>query len=282
MSLHQAIRDNNLEKVRDLIATGSEVNAADSSRRTPLHLAVWSGNIEIIKLLLISNANVMAKAQDNFLPLHFGVQKPLLKEVIKLLVRKDKTSLRSTISKGNKTALHIAASKGQFEHVKTLVELGADLKSKTFQGKIAQELATTSEISEYLNQQLLEQVKRNAPNPDGSNSRKRQAMAAALQGSSSETTKGNDVTEENEEDDDEDEESTNIHNLNNVVKVQVNVDEPTQTVPTSSSLSVAVNEDEQGGNELRVSPEESVPQKKQKVDVVGPPNKGIIHYADQE
>lgn len=267
MSLHQAVRDGNLEQVRELIATGSEVNAADPSRRTPLHLAVWTGNVDIIKQLLLANANVMAKAQDYFLPLHFAVQKPLSSEVIKLLVKKDKSSLHATIAKGNKTALHIAASKGQLEHVKTLIELGADLTAKTTQGLTAQELASSHDIADYLRSQHVSLLSRNAPNPDGSNSRKRRALAQ--QGSE----KGN--VEEDADADPEADESTD-----HVVSAPTGPNEWPHTTDTAS----AVSERAEGASVPADSVIEQVPSnisKKLKVESRSKPAV-VIDYADQE
>lgn len=113
MALHTAVRDNDIEAVRRLIGSGADINEVDKLSRTSLHMAAWAGNFEILKLLVASKANLMAKAVDNFSALHFAVQSSSEHAVdcVKLLVKRDKRLLNQKVSKGNKTALHVAASK---------------------------------------------------------------------------------------------------------------------------------------------------------------------------
>lgn len=154
MSLHQAVRDGNLELARSLISSGAEINSQDSSKRTAAHIAAWCGNYEMVKLLALAKANFSIRAMDQFTCLHFAVQKPVSKELLKLLVRNDKTLLNARNSKGNKTALHVASSKGLIENVKALVELGADIEAKTNQGQIPYDLAHDQTVREYLKDTL--------------------------------------------------------------------------------------------------------------------------------
>ena len=149
--LHEAARSGNIDKVRDIIASGVDLELKDSSKRTALHLACWSGHTDIVRLLIQSKANVNAKALDQFTPLHFISQKDNISiEIFKLLIRKDKSLLNYRISKGNKTALHLAASKNLINNVKILLELGADVTAKTTQGQTALDLATNTEVRELL------------------------------------------------------------------------------------------------------------------------------------
>ena len=60
-AIHDAIKEENVEKVRSLIASGCDINAQDSFRRTPLHLAAWKGNSEIVQLLITAKANTTIK-----------------------------------------------------------------------------------------------------------------------------------------------------------------------------------------------------------------------------
>ena len=60
-TIHDAIKEGDVEKVRTLIASGCDINAQDSFRRTPLHLASWKGNEDIVNILLTAKANTTIK-----------------------------------------------------------------------------------------------------------------------------------------------------------------------------------------------------------------------------
>ena len=154
MSLHQAVRDGNLELVQSLIASGCDVNTQDSSKRTPLHLAVWVGRLDIVKTLILAKARVSEKAQDMFTALHFASQKPNSEEIIQLLVKSDKSLLNMKISKGNKTALHLAVIKGIKGNVEKLLELGADVTAKMNNGQTALDLTKDEVIINFLKSKL--------------------------------------------------------------------------------------------------------------------------------
>ena len=152
MSLHDLIRNASLEDLRRSIATGSDVNAQDKLKRTPLHIAAWCGNLEAIQLLIRSNASLEIKAMDGFTPLHFLAQSntPGTAACIKYLVRKGKFLLNSRITKGNRSALHLAAQKGNSVAVRALLELNADTTAKTTSGQTPSDLAKTDEIRRML------------------------------------------------------------------------------------------------------------------------------------
>mmetsp|Transcript_32729 Transcript_32729/g.55183 ORF Transcript_32729/g.55183 Transcript_32729/m.55183 type:complete len:267 (-) Transcript_32729:47-847(-) len=152
MSLHDLARTTDIDRMRELIATGSDVNEADKHRRTPLHLAAWSGNIEAVKLLVLTNAAIDAKAMDGFTALHFAAQSqsPKAPECIHYLVKKSKALLKQHITKGNKTALHLAVIKGIIPNINMLLSLGADLSVKTNIGQTAIDLAKTPQVRQLL------------------------------------------------------------------------------------------------------------------------------------
>jgi hypothetical protein len=150
MSLHQAVRDGNLALAKNLIVSGAEINAQDTSKRTALHLACWKADPAMVRLLLDFSADVRVKAQDNFTCIHFAAQQSS-DECIRLLAKKDKTLVNATISKGNKTPLHLAAGKGQsLAVIRALVELGSDVSQKTNGGQSASDLTKNEEIFKYL------------------------------------------------------------------------------------------------------------------------------------
>lgn len=148
--LHSAVRDENIDKIKDLIATGANVNEIDKHMRSPLHLACWKGNSDITMLLLRSNATTSLKAMDNFTAVHFAAQNINGSECIKCIIKKDKSLLNSRITKGNKSALHLAVAKGNIDVINCLITLGADLAAKTTGGQLPIDFAKDENIKQIL------------------------------------------------------------------------------------------------------------------------------------
>ena len=129
--LHDAVRASNVSAVEALLTSGSQVNVVDKLKRTPLHLASWAGDADMVQLLLRFKANPLALAQDAYTALHFAAQKDTGAMTCEVLAKKSAKLLSLKISKGGKTALHLAVVKGNTEVVKKLLELGADPMTKT-------------------------------------------------------------------------------------------------------------------------------------------------------
>lgn len=55
--LYQAIKDNDIERVKTLLSEGVDINIMDNYRETPLFKAAQNGKTEIVKLLLENGAN---------------------------------------------------------------------------------------------------------------------------------------------------------------------------------------------------------------------------------
>eukprot|EP01040_Poterioochromonas_malhamensis_P003286 gene3286-3504_t len=149
-SIHEYVRNNDIVKVEEYISSGGDINAIDKLKRTPLHLAAWNGNLDIVTCLLKHNAIIDAKAMDAFNPLHFAVQSngPQAVECVRLLCKKGKSCglIHQRVTKGNKTALHLAAPKGNIEIIKILLENGLDPLAKTGSGQSAIDLAKDPKI----------------------------------------------------------------------------------------------------------------------------------------
>ncbi len=152
MSLHDAVRAAKIDEVKALIVTGSNINEIDKLKRTPLHLAAWAGNFEILQLLLRTNAQVNDKAMDGFLPLHFAAQSQSSEAAacVRSLIKKGKNTLNQRISKGNKSALHLAAIKGNEDVCLALIDLGADVAATTSSGQTVFDVAKTEVLREAL------------------------------------------------------------------------------------------------------------------------------------
>lgn len=152
IDIHAAIRANNIEDVKVYIATGGDLNTVDKLKRTPLHLAAWGGHYDLLELLIKSKAQIDKTAMDSFTAMHFAVQSssPRACDCIKLLAQKSRSLLYSRISKGNKTALHIAVGRNNEDVVRTLLDLGIDMNATTSSGQSALDLAKTESMREFL------------------------------------------------------------------------------------------------------------------------------------
>ena len=151
MSLHDAIRSSSVELAKTLIAQGANVNQKDKMNRTPLHIAAWKGDIDLIQLLIRSKASLSDCAMDGFTPLHFAAQSGAA-NCCEFIVNKNRSLLSARISKGNKTALHLAAAKNHVEAVKVLLELGADASAQTNNRKTARDLTSNPNIHRLLDE----------------------------------------------------------------------------------------------------------------------------------
>jgi len=66
ISIQEAVRDGNIEAVKQHLVAGTDVNAKDKSGRTPLHHAA---NKEVAELLIAKGADVNAKRDYGWTPL---------------------------------------------------------------------------------------------------------------------------------------------------------------------------------------------------------------------
>lgn len=73
-ALHAAVRQNNLDGVRQLLQAGATVDASDRRIWTPLHLATRYGNVDIVRLLLESGAIINRRGFHGWTALHFAVR----------------------------------------------------------------------------------------------------------------------------------------------------------------------------------------------------------------
>lgn len=84
--LHQAVEENQPEKIEDLLRQGADPNMTDSLGRTPLYLAVCAGSLQIAGLLLENGADPdIADAALRQTPLHLAVENSWM--MVELLLR---------------------------------------------------------------------------------------------------------------------------------------------------------------------------------------------------
>ena len=129
--LHQAAWSNDLDKVKQLIADGADVNAKGLFGKTPLHCAAWGNAREAAVLLLERGADVHAKGLFGKTPLH-GAAQNNSREVAVLLLANG-ADVNAQVNNGS-TPLHDAARSNSHEVAVLLLANGADTNAKRSQG----------------------------------------------------------------------------------------------------------------------------------------------------
>ena len=85
LSLLEAVRRGDLQRVKDFLANGADVNAKRGDFTAPLHLAAQGGHKEIAELLIAAGADVNAKNKYGTTPLHYAAEEGH-KEIAELLI----------------------------------------------------------------------------------------------------------------------------------------------------------------------------------------------------
>ncbi|KAH7236545.1 hypothetical protein BKA59DRAFT_549235 [Fusarium tricinctum] len=116
------------EVVQRLIEAGADVNRKDYGR-TPLHHASYYGYADIVGVLIVHGALINPTDHSRQTPLHLAASTGQL-EVIRRLI--EATGIGLNIARRDmKLAVQLAAEKGYFEIVKLLVRKGAIIDNKT-------------------------------------------------------------------------------------------------------------------------------------------------------
>jgi len=148
--LHTAALYNSKDVAEVLIANKAALNGGDyfcgchRSGNTPLHYAVWKNSKEVAELLIEKGANINQKnygGDQSDTPLYTAV-KCDEKEMFDLLLRKgaDVSDL----------PLHYAVYEGEPEKVKSLLDKGLNVNTKSFSGETSLYHVRDSKIAEYL------------------------------------------------------------------------------------------------------------------------------------
>ncbi|KAG5768336.1 hypothetical protein H9Q72_004104 [Fusarium xylarioides] len=156
-ALHIAAEFGILQGARELIKLGAKVDATDRHVRQPLHLACLGGQEELVDLLLKKGADIEArqfqgatplddavahiavvelllerdaktqvKRDDGFTPLHTAIYDGTA-EIIRCLLRHDRSNIDEVESNEKLTALNLAVYLGRAELITVLLEFGARL-----------------------------------------------------------------------------------------------------------------------------------------------------------
>jgi len=129
--LHEAVIANDIEKVRQLLDEGADVNIRTPySKQTPLHWSVWQSDIAIMNLLIERGADVEARDSNEMTPLHLLSTSQKKERAGALLCLLGEGAQVNTVDKFGASPLHIAAHNNSADFVKILLEHGADIEMK--------------------------------------------------------------------------------------------------------------------------------------------------------
>src|ERR1700720_1225487 len=132
-SLQNMAKIGDLDQIKLLMQSGSNVNSADNRGRTPLYVAAIGGKSNVVDYLLNNGAdpNKGASWKGNQRPLHVAAEYGNVEIIQNLLHHGAKIDARTT---AGETALHYAAWNGRSAAVKLLLEEGANPNAKDIYG----------------------------------------------------------------------------------------------------------------------------------------------------
>uniref|UniRef100_A0A0A9Z7P8 Ankyrin-1 n=3 Tax=Lygus hesperus TaxID=30085 RepID=A0A0A9Z7P8_LYGHE len=131
--LHFAVFMGYYEIIKLLLDLGADPNGRSSNGDIPLHLASESGHLETVVALLTNISQISAKDSEGRTPLGIAVANGHA-NIVGLFLNKDKTINNCFHTKQLTPLLHLAARYGKTEVVKLLVQKGADINGKTYNG----------------------------------------------------------------------------------------------------------------------------------------------------
>ncbi|GFN96369.1 ankyrin-3 [Plakobranchus ocellatus] len=138
-SIHDAVRDGDLERVKDLLHHFPEMrDFRDESNWTPLHLAASRGDVAILRWLITSDADTLSETSTGYTPMQVAAMNGHVNAMI--LLQAMGASIQGQTAEGH-TALHLAAKNGHLECVKWLVANRASMTQEDKFGRSPLQLA---------------------------------------------------------------------------------------------------------------------------------------------
>jgi ankyrin repeat protein len=124
MSLINAARHGDLNKVQEFIDAGADVNKAKDTGATPLFVASQKGHLEVVRALIAAGADVNKANDTGATPLFIAYQHGHL-DVVHALIDAGADVNKAT-NMGN-TPLFLASHEGDLDNVHALIAAGADV-----------------------------------------------------------------------------------------------------------------------------------------------------------
>ncbi|MDG4548853.1 MAG: ankyrin repeat domain-containing protein [Candidatus Contendobacter sp.] len=148
-TLMNAVKRNDLTRVKELIGQGADIDAPDASGDVPLIMAAYQGHTEIVQALLEAGADVTAvdpgmKATALHAAAYAGRT-----GAARLLIAHGIDIDKQGPYNGY-TALHDAIWQNHIETAKVIIEAGADLTLKSHDGQTPLEFARAKKQKELI------------------------------------------------------------------------------------------------------------------------------------
>jgi ankyrin repeat protein len=132
--LFDAIKSNDLEKVKKLIENGVDVNTKNDKEEIPLTYAFEYENFDIMKYLIENGADVNVKMYPEDYILTFAISDEYF-DIAKLLINNGAdVNVKDSCEK---TALMNSCYEGNYEISKLLIDKGADVNARDEEGETA-------------------------------------------------------------------------------------------------------------------------------------------------
>lgn len=154
--MDNAIYQNDIQKVRELITKGANLNEKDKLGYTPLHIATMCNEREIVGLLLENGADVNAKDNIGETPLHYAVIDRYDDIVVALVANGADINVKNW---QNSAPLHVATLYGRSNIVQHLIDNGANINASNQFGETPLDIAEQrgyKEIVQIINKAMAE------------------------------------------------------------------------------------------------------------------------------
>ena len=146
-SLMEAANCGHDQVVHELIRAGADVNGKDNNKRTALHRASSCGHSIVVKTLTEAGANLNVQDKWGMTPLMWAAVCGCANVVVELIRAGADVSVVSSLKwfsvAAGSTALHFAAAENNIECGVLLVEAGADMRTRNKKSKSPKDLASS-------------------------------------------------------------------------------------------------------------------------------------------